>query len=216
MNDLLTFGLVSLSAVFFVVDPIAVVPIFLAMTARDSPAQRRMLALRASVACGLTLTLFALAGQLIFKLFGISLGAFKIAGGALLFLLALDMMQARASRTKTTPEEQREGIEKDDVAIIPLAIPLLSGPGSIATVMVLMSRHHSWVYAIPVFASIAITAVVTWIMLRGASWLEARLSKTFMNVTGRVMGLILAAVAVEFVVAGIRDVMPSLRAAAGG
>lgn len=216
MNDLFTFALVSLSAVFFVVDPFAVVPIFLAMTARDTPAQKRRMALRASLACGMTLALFALAGQLIFKLFGISLGAFKIAGGALLFLLALDMMQARASRTKTTPEEQREGIEKDDVAIIPLAIPLLSGPGAIATVMVLMSRHKSWIYAIPVFASIAVTATVTWVMLRGASWLERRLSKTFMNVTGRVMGLILAAVAVEFVVAGIRDVLPSLRVAAGG
>lgn len=213
MNDLFTFALVAFSAVFFVVDPIAVVPVFLAMTARDTPAQKHRIALRAAVASGLTLLLFAVAGHLIFRLFGISLGAFKIAGGALLFLLALDMMQARPSRTKTTPEEEREGIEKDDVAIIPLAIPLLSGPGAIATVMVLMARHASWPYAIPVFLSIMVTAAITFAMLRGASWLEARLSRTFMNVTGRVMGLILAAVAVEFIVTGIGDVLPSIMAA---
>jgi multiple antibiotic resistance protein len=210
MRDVFTFGLVAFSAIFFVVDPLAVLPIFLAMTASESSAQKRATALRAAVTCGITLAVFAAAGSLIFRLFGITLGAFKIAGGVLLFLVALDMMQARPSRTRSTPEEEQEGIEKADVAIIPLAIPLLSGPGSIATVMVLMSRHQQFVYAIPVFISIFLTAVLTWLMLRGAEWLERRLSKTFMNVVTRVMGLILAAVAVEFVVAGVKDVLPTL------
>lgn len=214
--QLSTFGLVALSAVFFVVDPIAVVPVFLAMTAHETPAQRRRTALRASLASGFTLAFFAVAGHYIFKLFGISLGGFKIAGGALLFLLSLDMMQARSSRTKTTPEEEQEGIEKQDVAIIPLAIPLLSGPGSIATVMVLMSRHREWIWGVPVFLAIVVTTAVTWAMLHGATWLERRLSKTFLNVTSRLMGLILAAVAVEFIVAGLRDVLPSLARAVKG
>ncbi len=210
MRDLFTFGLVAFPAVFFVVDPIAVLPIYLAMTANESAEQKRATAARAAITCCLTLSIFAIAGGLIFRFFGISLGAFKIAGGVLLFLLALDMMQARPSRTKTTPEEQKEGLSKDDVAIIPLAIPLLSGPGAIATVMVLMTRHTELRYAIPVFISIAATGVITWILLRGAHWLESRLSKTFMNVVMRVMGLILAAIAVEFVVAGIRDVMKTM------
>jgi len=210
MRDVLTFGLVAFSAIFFVVDPIAVLPIFLAMTANESPAQKRATALRAAITSGITLTVFAMAGSLIFRFFGITLGAFKIAGGVLLFLVALDMMQARQSRTKSTPEEEREGIEKADVAIIPLAIPLLSGPGSIATVMVLMSRHAAFVYTIPVFISILVTAIITWLMLRGAEWIERRLSKTFMNVVMRVMGLILAAISVEFVIAGIKDVLPTL------
>ena len=210
MRDVLTFGLVAFSAIFFVVDPIAVLPIFLAMTANESPAQKRATALRAAITAGITLTVFAMAGSLIFRFFGITLGAFKIAGGVLLFLVALDMMQARQSRTKSTPEEEREGIEKADVAIIPLAIPLLSGPGSIATVMVLMSRHTAFVYTIPVFVSIVLTTILTWLMLRGAEWIERRLSKTFMNVVMRVMGLILAAISVEFVIAGIKDVIPTL------
>ena len=210
MRDVFTFGLVAFSAIFFVVDPLAVLPIFLAMTANETPAQKRGTALRAAITCGITLTVFAAAGTLIFRFFGITLGAFKIAGGILLFLVALDMMQARPSRTRTTPEEEKEGIEKADVAIIPLAIPLLSGPGSIATVMVLMSRHRQFVYTIPVFASILLTAVLTWLMLRGAGWLERRLSKTFMNVVMRVMGLILAAISVEFVIAGVKDVLPTI------
>lgn len=210
MRDVLTFGLVAFSAIFFVVDPIAVLPIFLAMTANESPAQKRATALSAAITAGITLTVFAMAGSLIFRFFGITLGAFKIAGGVLLFLVALDMMQARQSRTKSTPEEEKEGIEKADVAIIPLAIPLLSGPGSIATVMVLMSRHTAFVYTIPVFVSILLTTMLTWLMLRGAEWIERRLSKTFMNVVMRVMGLILAAISVEFVIAGIKDVLPTL------
>ena len=211
MRDVLTFGLVAFSAIFFVVDPLAVLPIFLAMTRNESAAQKRGTARRAAITAGITLTVFAAAGTLIFRFFGITLGAFKIAGGVLLFMVALDMMQARQSRTRSTPEEEQEGLEKADVAIIPLAIPLLSGPGSIATVMVLMSRHSQWVYTIPVFASIFLTAVATWLMLRGAGWIETHLSKTFMNVVMRVMGLILAAISVEFVIAGIKDVLPTLR-----
>src|SRR5262245_14544 len=140
MEQLFTFTLVSLSAVFFVVDPLAVLPVYLAMTANETAEQKKSTALRASIASGITLLVFAIAGGLIFRFFGISLPAFKIAGGILLFLVALDMMQAKSSRTKSTPEEEQEGIEKADVAIIPLAIPLLSGPGAIATVMVLMTR----------------------------------------------------------------------------
>ena len=210
MRDVLTFGLVAFSAIFFVVDPLAVLPIFLAMTANETQAQKKATARRAAVTAGITLTVFAAAGTLIFRFFGITLGAFKIAGGVLLFLVALDMMQARQSRTRSTPEEEKEGIEKADVAIIPLAIPLLSGPGSIATVMVLMSRHSGLLYTIPVFASIVVTAVITWLMLRGAEWIERRLSKTFMNVVMRIMGLILAAISVEFVIAGIKDVLPTI------
>jgi multiple antibiotic resistance protein len=210
MRDVLTFGLVAFSAIFFVVDPLAVVPVFLAITRNESSAHKRATAGRAAITAGITLTVFAAAGQLIFRFFGITLGAFKIAGGVLLFMVALDMMQARPSRTRSTPEEEQEGIEKADVAIIPLAIPLLSGPGSIATVMVLMSRHPGVAYMVPVYLSIALTTLLTWLMLRGAEWMERRLSKTFLNVVTRVMGLILAAIAVEFVINGVKDVLPSL------
>ena len=210
IHDFLSFTLVSFTAIFFVVDPPAAIPLFLAMTSDETPEQKRRTALRAALTTGITLTVFALAGGLIFQLFGITLGAFKIAGGILLFIVAVDMMQARPSRTRTTPEEELEGVEKADVAIIPLGVPLLSGPGAIATVMVLMSRHKGYIWGLPVILSIAVTAVLTWLLLRGASWIEQHLSRTFLKVITRVMGLILAAVAVEFVIAGVREVLPTL------
>lgn len=208
MRELLSFALVSFSAVFFIVDPFAVVPVYLAITQSETAQQKAATAWRAALTSGLTLMLFAAAGQLIFKLFGISLPAFKIAGGVLCFLVALDMMQARPSRTRSTPEEEQEGAEKADVAIIPLAIPLLSGPGAIATVMVLTARSKGALQVSFVFFAIALTTLGTWLTLRGAGWIERRLSKTFLNVLMRVMGLILAAIAVEFVLSGIHESFP--------
>jgi multiple antibiotic resistance protein len=209
--DDVTFALVSLSAVFFVVDPMLVVPIFLTITAGDSVDKRRRTAARASLSAFVTLTLFALAGGLVFRLFGITLGAFKIAGGLLLFLTSIDMMRAQQARTRSSEEEQAEGAAKDDVAIIPMAIPLLAGPGAIATVMVLMSRA-AWQPArtAAVFGAILVTCVVSWLLLRSAILAERFLTRTTINVAERVMGLMLAAIAVEFVVGGIRDLFPAV------
>ena len=208
----LTFAVVALSAVFFVVDPFVAVPFFMAITSGDSAEKRRSAAIRAALAAFVTLTLFAVAGGFLFRAFGISLGAFKIAGGLMLFLMALDMMRAQPSRTRSSPEEHAEGVAKEDVAIVPMAIPMLSGPGAIATVMVLMSRAAWKPFAtIAVFLAITITCAVTWILLRSASAAEKFLPKTTLHVLERVMGLLLAAVAVEFVVGGLRDVLPTLR-----
>jgi len=210
LSDIAAYSVVTLSAIFFVVDPLAAVPLFLAITRGDSPEKRRGTAARAAVACFLTLTVFAAAGTLIFKLFGITLGAFKIAGGVLLFMLALDMMRAQASPVRLTAAEEQEGVERDDVAIIPLAIPMLAGPGAIATVMVLVSQAKSKLYAIPVFGAILITAVATYFILRMAIVAERTLKRTGMNILNRVMGLILAAVAVQFVVSGVADLAPTI------
>jgi len=158
-----------------------------------------------------TLFVFSATGGLIFKLFGITLGAFRIAGGILLFLLALDMMRAQRSRVRTSPEEESEGAEREDVAIIPLGIPMLAGPGSIATVTVLMSRAGgSWPHVAIVVACILATGVLTFVLLRMAPLLERTLRQTGLNILNRIMGLILAAVAVQFVVSGIADVLPQI------
>ena len=206
----LKFAFVAFTAVFFVVDPFVAVPVFLAITAADPAEKRRRMALRAAFAAFVTLALFALAGGLIFQAFGISLGAFKIAGGLMLFLMAVDMMRAQPSRTRSTAEEEAEGSARDDVAIVPMAIPMLSGPVAIATVMILMSRA-AWkpVATAAVFAAIAVTCIATRIPLRSAVAAERFLSKTTLHVLQRVMGLLLAAVAVEFVVGGIRDLWPT-------
>src|SRR3954467_6035189 len=156
MREWLSFSLLSLSAIFFVVDPMGVIPVFMAITRNDTPQKRANMAWRASVAAFFILTTFALAGTLIFRVFGVTLGAFKVAGGVLLLLTAIEMLRAQQQRTRVTPEEEREGAEKEDVAIFPLAIPLLAGPGSIATVTALMGRADRKLFAVPVIASIAL------------------------------------------------------------
>ena len=204
----LKFAAVALSAVFFVIDPLAAVPIFLSVTNRFTPEQRTRSAARAAFAAWITLCVFAAAGGLIFKAFGISLGAFKIAGGIMLLLMAIDMMRAQPSPTRSTAEEQTESIARDDVAIFPLAIPMLAGPGAIATVMVLMSRA-AWdpVRTAAVFVAVTVACAASWLLMRGAANAERLLPKTLLRALERIMGLLLAAVAVEFIAGGIRDIV---------
>jgi len=216
MSDLehpIYFTLSTATTIFFVVDPIATVPLFLSMTAGDSPASRARTALRAAVASFAILALFGAAGGAIFQLLHISIGAFRIAGGILLFLLAVDMLRAQRSRQRTSPEEEAEGVEKTDISIFPLAIPMLAGPGATSTVMVLVSRAtQAWQYLV-VLASLVVTAALTYATLRGASSLVRFLGQTGIGVIQRVMGLILAATAMQFIVDGVRDILPAMTAA---
>lgn len=199
--------IIALPAVFFVVDPIGVVPLFIAMTARDDAKKVNSMALRACLAGAGLLVFFTLFGGFVFKMFGVTLGAFRVAGGLLLILTALDMLRGRPSATRTSEQEAAEGAEKDDIAIVPLAMPLLSGPGSIATVMVLMSTGDGLLTGAAVIASIAITFVVTYLMLRGAGHVKKVLGQTGIALLQRVFGLILAAIAVQFIADGGKDLM---------
>ncbi|PYP01736.1 MAG: antibiotic resistance protein MarC [Gemmatimonadetes bacterium] len=192
------------TSVLFIVDPLTAVPTFLAMTARDSPETRRFMARRGAWTCFITLTSFALGGSLIFRLFGITIAAFKIAGGVLIGLNALDMVQARRSQQKETPAEKAEGIQKEDVGIMPLGVPMLAGPGAISTVMVLAGASKSPVTTIGVYAAIALTAFLCYVTLAAATGLERRLGQTGMRILTRLMGLVLCAIAVQFIIDGIR------------
>jgi len=207
---MIAFAFGCFTAIFSVVDPLGVVPVYIAMTSADSREHKRRTALRASVTMMMALAIFAASGVYILRFFGISIGSFRIAGGLLLFLLAVDMLRAQPSRQRTTPEEEQEGLEKPDVSIFPLAIPMLSGPGSFATVMMLMSKAHDVTERAFVFIAIAANAALTFAILLGATLAEKRLGRTGMNVLHRVMGLLLAAIAVQFVVDGARDVLPGV------
>jgi multiple antibiotic resistance protein len=196
--------LLIFTSVLFIVDPFAVIPTFLAMTVRDSPAQRRVLARRGAWTCAITLTAFALGGSMIFRIFGITIGAFKIAGGVLIGLNALDMVQARRSQQRETPVETAEGIEKDDIGIMPLGVPMLAGPGAISTVMVLALGAKSTAATAAVYGSIVLTAVITYLVLSAATLVERRLGQTGMRILTRLMGLVLSAIAVQFIIDGIK------------
>ena len=203
LHSILQFSVVALSSIFFLVDPFACIPSFLSMTADNTAEERRRVARRASWTCFLVLSAFALAGSLIFRVFGITLPAFEIAGGLILLLVGLEMLQARRSGTQESPKETEEGVEKDDPGILPLGIPMLAGPGTISTVMVLMGPTPDVLRAIPVFAAITITSLASYVVLSGADRVAKFMGETGIRIMMRLMGLLLTAIAVQFVLNGL-------------
>lgn len=204
VDGLLAFTVSTFASLFVAVDPFAAVPLFLVMTKTESAASLKATALRAALAAFSVLSTFAVLGPRLLAVLGISLSAFRIAGGLLLFLLAVDMMRAQPSRTRTSPEEEAEGVRKEDVSIFPLAIPMLAGPGAASTVMVLAARSTRIIHYVIVGGAIAVVALICYWMLRSAPWIGQRLGHTGMNVIERVLGLILAATAVQFVLDGLQ------------
>jgi multiple antibiotic resistance protein len=212
--SLSSYTLICFGSLFSIVDPFAAVPIFLALVGQQPRAAQNAVALRASLTCFAVLTAFAAAGSLIFTFFGITIPAFKVAGGILLFGVAFDMMRARPSPTKSTQEERSEAESKEDVGLIPMGIPLLSGPGAIAAATVLAGKAHGWSERIGLHVAILAVSAITLVVLRSSMLMARILGRTGLNVIGRIMGLILAALAIQFIIDGIREALPSLVAAA--
>jgi multiple antibiotic resistance protein len=163
------------------------------------------IAKKAVFTCCVVLLGFAFAGTMIFRLFGITLVAFKISGGVILMLIGLDMLQARRSPTKETIDETREGAEKENAGIIPLGIPMLAGPGSISTVMVLMGQSSEWWQTVLICIAVALTSALSYWILAGADRVRHYLGETGSRVLTRLMGLLLTAIAVQFILNGLAD-----------
>ena len=195
----LTFG-----SLFAIVDPFAAVPTFLALTARDTAAQRRRMARTACITCAGVMSAFALLGPTIFRLFGITLPAFQIAGGLVLLLSSLDMIRAQKSAMRETPEEFAEGMSKDDIAITPLAVPLLAGPGAITTSIVLAGRAAGASQKIIFYVLIALVAFISYLTLTIAAESAKKLSPTILNIITRLMGLLLAAIGVQLILSALK------------
>src|ERR1700741_688369 len=203
--NVLEVALLAAASVFFLGGRFPVIPLFLAVTSDSPPQERRWIARRSAGTCAIVLSTFAVAGSLIFKMFGITLPAFKIAGGIILLQIGLDMLQARQSSTKSTPEETEEGAAKRDASIIPLGMPMLAGPGAISTVMVLIGESHSiWQHAV-IYSTIAATAFASFLILSGAGRVQRYLGETGIRILMRLMGLLLVALAVQFVANGLTD-----------
>ena len=210
IGELLSYAVVAFSTVFFVVDPIAVVPVFITITEGDSEEKRRDMARRACFITGVILLAFMVGGGLIFKMFSLTLAAFRIAGGILLSMTALDMLRSRPARTRVSGQEVSEAQAKPDVAIVPLAMPLLAGPGAIATVMMLVAQaDHAWQLGI-LAGSIVVTAGLSFLMLRAAGLVNRVLGNSGRAILERVMGLLLVAIAVQFIIGGVREAFPEI------
>jgi multiple antibiotic resistance protein len=207
MADLPSFAVTTFVAIFAIVNPLGAMTFFVVLTRAYPKDVKKRVIQKAVLAASITLLVFAFVGNYIFLVFSTSIPAFRIAGGILLFTIAFSMMQGERSRTQLTPQDRQEALEREAVGIVPLGIPMLAGPGAITTVMVLMAAASAPIdmAAIAVIlVSILVTMVVTWVLLTEADRVFRRLGRMGAYAISRIMGLILAAIAVEFVILGIK------------
>jgi multiple antibiotic resistance protein len=200
----LKFALTAFATAFTIIDPIGMIPLTLAATVALPVQRRARIVDQAVLVAAIVMLVMGVIGRPLLKYLGITLEAFLIAGGILLFLIAIDMLFARPTGTKRTAEEEREAALAENPAVFPLAIPMIAGPGTIATVMMLVNlAHENGIrYAIVLLAYAAVLAI-TWLFMRGAARFQDRVGTTGIHVVTRVLGIILAALAVQFVLNGL-------------
>jgi multiple antibiotic resistance protein len=195
---------------FVVVEPITLVPLFAAMTEGAAESWRRRMALKAVLVSGVVLTLFALAGSWFIRMMGISIEAFRIAGGIMLFLIALEMVFARESGTKTTDEEKSEVRQRADISVFPLAFPFIAGPGALAVVLLTFGAAQPDVaLTAGLLAVVALVLVITFLLMLLTPLVMRVMGVTGAHVVSRLAGVVLAALAVQFIIDGLLGSFPA-------
>lgn len=202
----LRFAATAFATAITILDPIGMVPTTLALTPHATSEQRRRITNRAVLVAGAIIVFMALVGRYLLDYLGITLPAFAVAGGILLFLIAIDMLFARPSRAKSDPDEARDAVDTESVAVFPLAIPMISGPGTIATVLLLVnlsggSRERLAI----IYVAYGFALFVTWLCMRSADFVMRGLGKTGVNVLTRLLGIIMAALAIQFIINGLHQ-----------
>lgn len=211
LKQLISYMALALPALIIITNPFSAVPVFLTLTTSHSEAARKAIAKKACKTALIVLVLFSLTGTLIFKVFSITIGAFQIAGGLILFTVAMRMLHATMPlRLKQTPKEMKEAMAKNDPSIVPIAIPMISGPGAITTVLVLASDAKGY-WELPILlACIIVSIIIIYQVFMHVPRMSKYLGTSFLNTLNRVMGLILAAVAVQFVINGVKATLPEI------
>lgn len=213
---------IAFPAIFVILNPIMAATSFMSMTLTQSPAEQLRTARRTCTTIFIALIVFAVAGHLIFQMFRITVEAFRIAGGIILFQVGLNMLRLQPLRIKQTEEERLESLKREgDIAIVPLGIPIICGPGSITTVIVLTSEIQwqlqkiALMESLGLFFSITASCVIFYYILTHAPKFMGKLKKTGIGVMTRIMGLILSVIATQFVINGIKGLIPKFAALIG-
>jgi multiple antibiotic resistance protein len=211
-SDILTFSLLCLSSIIIIVNPLGATLIYVSLTGQLDKAARDQVVKDACRIALIILLVAALCGTWILQIFGISLEAFRIAGGILLFGIGMEMVYAKISRTKMTATEKYESRDMDDVAVMPLAIPMIAGPGAITTTIVLMNEATGMtpLASFMIFVSILIAIVITYFMMRNAEYIMSKIGQRQYRAINRLLGMLLIAIAVQFVITGIKTAFPLL------
>ena len=204
------FFILCLTTLFTLINPIGIAPLLMVMTERFSKDEKVKIARKGSATALITLLLFAILGSLIFSFFGITLEAFQIMGGILFFRNGLRMLDAKVGRSRTTPAEQEESQESDDIAISPIGIPLIAGPGAITATMLLSSQTPQIYSYLTLGLSIMIVLTFVYVILRNGEVLKRVLGTSIMRIIQRLIGIILLVIAVQFVINGTISVIKPL------
>jgi len=193
-----------------IVNPLGAVPIFVALTSGSAPAERKKIAKIVVIAVLTILYVALLFGDWLLTFFGITIHSFSVGGGILILLMAISMLQARISPVAQTADEAREGEAKESVAVVPLAMPLLAGPGAISTIILNAHKDSGVSHYIFIGLDIFILGALLWAVFQLVPWISRHISQTGINIFTRIMGLILAAIAVEFIATGMKGLFPAL------
>jgi multiple antibiotic resistance protein len=193
-----------------IINPIGLLPVFVSLTSHQNEAERNHTAKVANVAVVVILLITMLAGQHILNLFSISLSAFRIAGGTLIAIIAMSMLQGKLSEVKRNQEEDREASAMESVAVVPLALPLMAGPGAISSVIVFAAGHNNFANFIGMSITIVLLGVVSFGLFRMAPVIFKYLGKTGINVITRLMGLLMLSMGIEVIAAGVKGLFPPL------
>lgn len=204
------FAFYSFVSLIAIINPIGAVPVYLTLVPDQQAANVNYIALVACLSMFITLFLFQIFGQHVLDFFSISLESFRVGGGILLLLMAISMLHGRSSDVHQTWEEVSEGTTRETIAVVPLAIPMLSGPGAVGTIIILSKQAATWSQNVSLFLVLVACAVCVYGVLRLARPLNRLLGVAGTNIATRIMGLILAAVAVEFITDGLRALLPGL------
>jgi multiple antibiotic resistance protein len=193
-----------------IVNPIGSIPIFINLTANQSEVDRRRTGSVAALTVVFVLGAALGTGEALLRFFGITISSFRVGGGLLILLMSISMMQARLSPVKQTEEEAQDAAERNSVAVVPLGVPLLAGPGAISTVIVYAHSESSFAHYPIIAAEICLVGLASWISFRLAPMIASALGKTGINAVTRIMGLVMAAIGVEFIAIGLRHLLPGL------
>ncbi|MGI2036606.1 YchE family NAAT transporter [Shewanella frigidimarina] len=193
-----------------IINPVGLLPVFVSLTSHQTEADRQNTNRDANMAVVIILLVTAIAGHYILSMFSISLSAFRIAGGSLICIIAMSMLQGKISEVKRNQEEDRESSGMESVAVVPLALPLMAGPGAISAVIVFAAEHHQITNYIGMFLTIITLGLVSWGLFRMAPMLFKLLGKTGINVITRLMGLLMLSLGIEVIAAGVKGLFPTL------
>ncbi|OFZ22362.1 MAG: hypothetical protein A2202_03155 [Bdellovibrionales bacterium RIFOXYA1_FULL_36_14] len=202
--EYLEYILKTFSSIFIIMGPFSIVPVFISLTKDNTEEEKNKMIKKTGLTVMGICLFFALFGNGFFNLFGFSIHSFKVAGGLLLLIMSIEMLHAKRSQIRQTEHEEQEGIEKQDVSIFPLAIPMISGPGAISTVVLQAGEVDSMIKGTILFFAIVISTILMCLILKTAHYLIQILGRTGINIITRLMGLILAAISVEYIIQGIK------------